>query len=106
MEVFIEPSLMVTANSAVFVHAGYSEGELAASGTNVTNKTLDLDGMTLSAGLKVITDGNIYIKAEAGMTEYDGFILTGITGVDDNATATARADTTVAFGALTVGYKF
>ena len=106
VEVFVEPSMMVTANSAVFAHIGYSEGELAASGTNVANKTLSLDGYTLSGGLKVITDGNVYIKAEAGMTEYDGFVLTGITGVNDNATAKATADTTVAFGALTVGYKF
>ena len=106
MEVFIEPSFMVTSNSALFVHAGYIEGDLAATGTDVKNKTLALDGTSLSAGLKVITDGNLFIKAEAGLTDLGSFKLTEITGVDGNATAFANADTEVAFGAITIGKKF
>lgn len=106
MEVFIEPSLAITDSTAVFVHAGYSEGELSVKGTDVQNQVKSLEGLTVSGGLKLVTDKNIFIKAEAGMTTYDSFKVTSITGVDGNKTANASADTEVAFGALTVGIQF
>jgi len=106
MEVFIEPSIAVTDSTAVFIHAGYSEGELSVKGTDVQNQTKSLEGTTISGGLKLVTDNNIFIKAEAGMTTYDNFKVTSITGVNGNTTANATADTEVAFGALTVGLQF
>ena len=106
LEAFIEPSFTVTSNSAMFVHLGYTQATLGVSGTDVQNTDVDLDGYTISTGLKVMTDTGIFLKAEMGMTEYDGIKITKITGVDGNATANATADTTVAFGALTVGKKF
>jgi hypothetical protein len=105
-EVFIEPSVMVTSNSAVFVHVGYSEAELSAKGDDITDKTLDMDGMTVAAGLKVVTDAGVFIKVEAGMTEYDTIKLDGITDADDGTTATAQGDPTVAFGTVSLGVKF
>jgi hypothetical protein len=106
IEVFVEPSFMVTTNSALFVHLGYVEADLTATGTDVTNKTMALDGTTISGGLKVVTDNNIFIKAEAGMSDYGGFTLDKIVGVDGNATAKASGDAEVAFGQLTIGKKF
>jgi len=106
VEAFIEPSFSVTSQSAMFVHLGYTTATLDVKGTDVQNKDVDLDGYTVSTGLKVITDAGVFLKAELGMTEYDGITIRNITGVDGNATATATADTKVAFGALTVGKKF
>ena len=105
-EVFIEPSIMVTENAAVFVHAGYTEAEISTKGNDVTNKTTDLEGTTVSAGLKLVTDSNIFIKAEAGMTEYDTLKITGVLDGDGGNTATAQGDPTIAFGTISVGFKF
>jgi hypothetical protein len=106
MEIFIEPSLMVSSNAAVFAHVGYSEGEIAVTGDRVVNQTLDLEGTNVSAGLKLLTDGGIFIKGEAGITSYDTINVKNITDTAGNATATAKADPTAAYGAITIGFKF
>jgi len=106
MEYYIEPSVTITSDAAVFLHIGITEGDLAVKGTDVLNQTKSLDGLTASAGMKVVTENNIFIKVEAGMTEYDTINITSINGTDGNATASAKGDTTIAFGALTVGYQF
>jgi len=106
LEVFIEPSVAVTSNSALFVRLGYTEGELSATGNDVQNQTIDLDGMTYSLGMKTVTDGGFYIKAEAGMTEFDGIKVKNITDTASGTTASATADPTIAFGAITIGKKF
>ena len=105
-EVFIEPSFMVGSNAAVFLHLGMSEADISVKGTNVTNKTTSLDGQTVALGLKMVTDTNVFIKAEGGMTSFDSLKVTGILDGDGGTTATATGDPTVAFGTISVGYKF
>jgi len=105
-EVFIEPSFMVTSNAAVFLHLGMSEADISVKGSDVTNKTTTLDGQTIALGLKLVTDTNVFIKAEGGMTTFDNLKVTGILDGDGGSTATAKGDPTVAFGTVSVGYKF
>ena len=106
MSIFIEPSYVVTPNAAIFAHVGYNEVDIQVKGDDVKNKTTTMDGTTVSVGLKVITDSGIYLKAEGGMTDYDTLKITGITDGDAGSTATATGDVELAFGMLTVGYKF
>ena len=106
MEVFIEPSFMVSSNAAVFAHAGYTEGEMSVAGDRVVNTTIDLEGTVISAGIKLLTDGGIFIKGEAGMTNYDTINIKNITDTAAGTTASAKGDPTLAFGAITIGYKF
>jgi hypothetical protein len=105
-EVFIEPSFMVASNAAMFLHIGRSTADIAVSGNEVTNKTTNLDGDTFAVGLKVMTDSNIFLKAEAGQTSFDELKVTGIGDADEGTTATAKGSPTVAFGTISVGYKF
>lgn len=105
-EVFIEPSAMVAENAAVFMHVGYSEAEMNTKGDDITNKNFDIEGTTVSAGLKVVTDGGIFIKAEAGMTEYEEINLAGITDEGGGTTASAKGSPTLAFGTISLGIKF
>lgn len=105
-EIFIEPSIMVSSNAAVFAHVGYSEGEIAVSGDRVVNTTIDLEGTNVSAGIKLLTDGGIFLKGEAGITSYDTINVKNITDTAGGTTATAKADPTLAYGAITIGYKF
>ena len=109
ISVFIEPSFNVTENSAFFLKVGYSESELAATGTEVNNKTYDFDGTTIALGTKTISDNGMFLKTEAGMTDYGGITITGIQ--EDQAgsktfTSSVKADVEVAYGQVTVGYKF
>lgn len=105
-EVFIEPSFMVTSNAAVFAHVGYAEMDIDVKGTNVLNKKTTLEGTTVSLGLKAVTDSNMFVKVEAGMTEYDTLKITGILDGDGGTSAKAEGDPTIAFGTFSVGYKF
>lgn len=105
-EVFVEPSAMVAENAAVFLHVGYSEAEMNTKGDDITNKNFDMEGTTVSAGLKLVTDGGIFIKAEAGMTEFEEINLTGITDENGGTTASAKGSPTIAFGTISLGMKF
>ena len=107
--VFIEPSFNITENSAFFIKVGYSESELAASGTEVINKKYDFDGSTVALGTKTIADNGMFLKTEAGITDYGDITITGIQ--EDEAgsktfTSSVNADVEVAYGQVTVGFKF
>jgi hypothetical protein len=106
---FIEPSFNVTENSAFFIKVGASESEVSATGTEVTNKVYDFDGTTIALGTKTISDNGLYIKTEAGMTDYDAIKIKNIREEFNGSatfTATADADVEVAYGQITLGYKF
>jgi hypothetical protein len=107
ISVFIEPSYNLTDNSAVFLKVGYSESEVAVTGTEVTNKVYDFDGTTIALGTKTIADNGLYIKTEAGFTEYSSIKVANILESDGtDFTASATADIDVAYGKLVIGYKF
>ena len=109
LSVFIEPSFNITENSAFFIKVAASESELAATGTDVTNATYAFDGTTVALGTKTISDNGMFIKTEAGITDYSGITIANI--LEDEAgsktfTSTVKADVEVAYGQVTVGYKF
>jgi hypothetical protein len=109
LSVFIEPSFNVTENSAFFIKVGYSESELAATGTDVTDKTYDFDGTTIAIGTKTMADNGMFFKTEAGMTDYSSINIKNI--LEDEAgaktfTSSVKADVEVAYGQMTIGYKF
>jgi len=109
LSVFIEPSFNITENSAFFIKVAASESELAATGTDVTNKTYDFDGTTIALGTKTISDNGMFFKTEAGITDYDSITINNI--LEDEAgsktfTSSVKADIEVAYGQVTVGYKF
>ena len=109
VSVFIEPSFNITENSAFFIKVAASESELAATGTDVTNATYAFDGTTVALGTKTISDNGMFFKTEAGITDYDSITINNI--LEDEAgsktfTSTVKADVEVAYGQVTVGYKF
>jgi opacity protein-like surface antigen len=101
--VAVEPSFSTGDNSAVYLKLGYSEFELDASGAGLdAAQSFTLEGMTVGIGTKTIHDSGMFIKTEAGITEYDSFKLINV-GDDDG---TVQADPTIAYGKVTVGFKF
>jgi len=109
--VFIEPSFNVTENAAFFLKIGYSESEVSVSGSEVeSTKAYDFDGTTIALGTKTISDNGMFLKTEAGITDYSAIKITGIKEDDENGTdtftSTVNADIEVAYGQVTIGYKF
>lgn len=102
---WIQPGFSIGDNTAVYFKYGESEAETTVTG-DVTNPA-DLDGETLAIGTKSLLGAGFYIKTEAGFTEYDQIKVTGkgsSGGVSTGTTVTA--DPTIAFGTVSLGFKF
>ena len=106
VEYFIEPSVNITENSAIYIKGGMVTGDLNASGDDVTNVSLDLEGWAAGIGTKTVTDSGIFIKTEAGAIKFDPIRINNVTDNAGNQTAHAAADPIVAYGSITIGFVF
>ena len=106
VEYFIEPSVNVTENSAIYIKGGMITGDMNVSGDDVTNTSLDLTGWVGGIGTKTVTDGGLFIKTEAGAIQFDPIRINNITDEDQGTTAHAAANPTVAYGSITIGFLF
>ena len=101
--VAIELNANVTDTSAVYAKFGTSEFELEASGTGLDNaQSFDISGEVYAIGTKTIMDSGMYFKSEMGLKDYDSITLVGV-GTGDG---TVSASTEVAYGAMSIGFKF
>ena len=105
-EYFIEPSVNITENSAIYIKGGMITGDLNVTGDDVTNTELGLDGWVAGIGTKTVTDAGLFIKTEAGAIVFDEIIIRNITDESQGTTGFANADPTVAYGSITIGFLF
>ena len=109
---YIQPSISVSDNSAVFFKIGVSEADLNITGDFTGTASSELTGDTVALGTKTIFGNGMYIQSEAGITSYDQISVNDIgTAETNDATDTdgsgdVKADPSVAYGAITIGYKF
>ena len=99
---YIQPSISVYDNSAIYLKLGISEADLASSG-DVTGQPNNLEGTTVAIGTTTLFGSGIFMRTEAGMHTYDHIKLTGVGG---SATAILEGDPTIAFGAVSLGIQF
>ena len=102
---WIQPGFSITDGSAVYLKLGRSEADTKVTG-DVTSPA-DLEGDTFAIGTKSQLGTNFYIKTEAGFTEYDQLSVTGkgtANGISSGTTVTA--DPTIAFGTVSLGFRF
>jgi len=100
---YIAPTIALSDTSALYVKYGQSEANTRTEG-GYTDPG-DLDGQTLAIGTKSTFASGLYIRSEAGFTEYDKLEVTG-TGEGVPTTTSASADPTVGFGTITLGFQF
>jgi hypothetical protein len=100
---YIAPTLVLSDTSSLFVKIGQSEAAVDITG-DVTNPG-DLEGMTYAVGTRTVLDSGIFIRAEAGYTEYDAL---NAAGKGNNIATTTKyvADPEVAYGAISLGFRF
>lgn len=103
MTVYIAPTFVLSDTSSIYVKVGYSEAETSVKGD--VSKPADLEGETYAIGTRTQLDSGLYIRTEAGMSEYDKLTINGL-GTDIATTTTVTADPTIAYGAISIGLKF
>tara|TARA_B110001452_G_scaffold147964_1_gene123183 strand:- start:293 stop:961 length:669 start_codon:yes stop_codon:yes gene_type:complete len=104
---YIQPSFMVSDNTAVFVKVGHSEADVKISGDFTGTSTNSMDGDTVAFGSKTVFGSGMYIQSEAGITEYSNISVTDVGSANENGLkGSAKADPSIAFGTVTLGYKF
>jgi hypothetical protein len=109
---YIAPTIAVSETSSFYFKYGESEADVAVTGT-VTDPG-DMKGTTYALGSRTVLSNGIFVRTEAGYTEYDKLTVTGTGALDAatgkvkgvNTSTSVTADPTIAYGLVSVGYKF
>jgi hypothetical protein len=104
-EYYIAPMINMTEDASLYFKYGWSEADVTVTG-DIKNPG-DLDGSTVALGTVMSWGSNMYIRTEAGITDYDQLTATGkgtTGGIGTDVSVTA--DPTVHYGKIAIGYKF
>ena len=103
---YIQPKIAISDTSAIYLKLGQSDADTTVSGD--VNKPDNISGNLFAIGTQTIfPNGKVYLKTEAGFTDYDQIKVTGkgsTGGVSTGTTVTA--DPTIAFGTVSLGIRF
>ena len=102
--------VMVSENTSLYAKYGDNEADLKTTG-NFVSASKSLNGTTVAFGSATHFASGMYIQTEVGNTDYDKITVTDIgtaQGDADDATGKgdAEADPSIAYGRITLGYKF
>ncbi len=100
---YIAPTLVLSDTSSLYVKVGLTEADIGISGDITTPG--DLAGTTWALGTRTVLPSGIFIKTEAGYTDYNAISAVGL-GNNISANNTYSADPTVAFGTVALGFRF
>jgi len=100
---YIAPTIVLSDTSSLYLKAGISEADVGYTGD--INHPGNLSGETWAIGTRTVLDSGIFIRTEAGYTEYDGLNTVG-KGTTIATTTTYTADPTVAYGSVSLGFRF
>ena len=102
-EYYIAPMVNITEDASLYLKFGWNSSDVNTTG-DVT-KVSSMDGDTIALGTIMSWGSNLYIRSEAGMTEYDKITSKGLgntIGSDEEVTANPE----LYYGKIAVGYKF
>jgi len=115
---YAAPTVVLSDTSSMYVKVGYSEASVNVGG-DVTNPG-DLQGNTYAIGTRTVLDSGIFIRTEAGYTDYDNLAAQGKgtsvaagetlntagTGGGIKTSTKFTADPELAYGAVSIGFRF
>jgi len=106
--IYLAPSFALSDTSSIFVKLGYTHATVSVTG-DVT-KPDDMEGATYAIGTRTVLASGLFIKSEAGITEFDSLSSKGLgqggTGSSVSTSTTITADPSVAYGAISIGMRF
>ena len=100
---YIAPSLVLSDTSSLYVKVGLSEADTGVTG-DVTSPG-NLSGTTWAIGTRTVLSSGIFIRTEAGYTDYNGISAHG-KGTSIASGNTYSAEPTIAFAAIPLGFRF
>jgi len=102
--VYLQPGFMINDSTTVYGTIGFSNATVNGKSVSLThtdiNKSQDLDGTVLGAGMKTVKDNGLFIKLDYKETSYDSVSFT----TSNNTKATADLDNETF--ALSIGKQF
>ena len=110
--VFIQPSLSLWDNTAIFVKLGMVHADLTAYG-DIQSQPDNLSGTVYGIGTQTMTNAGLFMRTEAGAMVFDHFKMSGVgaggaanTSTANNGDRTVEGDPLAAYGKVTIGFKF
>ena len=104
-EYYFSPMINITEDASLFFKYGVNSTDVTTTG-DVT-KITSMDGETMAVGTVMSWGSNLFIRTEAGMTDYDNLKANGLGSVGGVETAVSvTANPTVHYGKIAIGYKF
>ena len=100
---YIAPTIVLSDTSSLYVKVGLTEADIGVSGDITTPG--NLSGTTWAMGTRTVLESGIFIKTEAGYTDYNAISVHG-RGTSIRSDNSYSADPTVAFGTVTLGFRF
>jgi len=101
--IYIAPTVVLSDTSSLYIKVGLTEADVNTSG-DVTAPG-DLSGTSWSMGTRTVLESGVFIKTEAGYTEYNSISAIG-KGANIDSTNSYSAEPTVAFGTVSLGFRF
>ena len=100
---YIAPTLVLSDTSSLYVKVGLTEADIGVSGDITTPS--NLSGTTWALGTRTVLESGIFIKTEAGYTDYNEI---SAHGQGNNIDSDNRYSTkpTIAFGTVALGFRF
>ena len=100
---YIAPTIVLSDTSSLYVKVGITEADVNVSGDITTPG--NLSGKTWAMGTRTVLESGIFIKTEAGYTDYNEISAHG-KGSNISSDNAYSADPTVAFGTVALGFRF
>jgi len=102
---YIAPMINITEDASIYVKFAQNSTDLTVVGD--VNKISSMDGDTIAVGTVMSWGSNLYMRTEAGQTEYDTLKFTGLgTAGGVLTTETVTVTPKVNYGRIALGYKF
>jgi hypothetical protein len=105
---YIAPTYAFSDSASVYVKVGWVEADTKTTG-DVTQPS-DLSGTLIGIGSRSLLGNGMFLRTEAGMIEFDNISVTGKgaggAGKTVATTSTVSAEPLVAYGSVSIGYKF
>jgi len=117
---WIAPSFALSDTSSAYLKVGYTHATVSVSGDVAPIN--DMEGVTGAVGTRTVLESGLFIKTEAGITQFDKVATIGLgsgggAGCTDQASASCAstsvetstnvsATPTVAYGSISIGMRF
>lgn len=100
---YIAPTLVLSDTSSLYVKVGLTEADVGVEGDITT--PANLSGTTWGIGTRTQLESGMFIRTEAGYTDYNGISAHG-KGTTINSTTSYSAEPTIAYGLISMGFRF